>query len=143
MSSKAEAPKLCSRCGKNPRLPYQRWCRECHRKYSENYRKAHTEECRAAVRRWYAKLSPERREHYRQKSRDYYTACMADPERAIKYKAMLAEYYQKHKVEKAKYNRKYRQAHKKERETDDGKSSKDKMSALSPGSADTSGISRS
>ena len=108
---KEETPKLCSRCGKNPRMPYQRWCRECHREYSRTYRREHLEECRASARRWYANLTPDAKKIVLQRSKDYHAQCMVDPEKAEASRKRAAEYYQQHKDKLLAYQARYRQEH--------------------------------
>lgn len=110
MSSKTETPKLCSKCGKNPRAPYQRWCLECRREYSRNYYRTHKEFCRAATKRWYQKLSPEAKKRYTRRSswKDYVES---DPEKAAKMRERAAEYGKAYRQRTKAERRAYRKAH--------------------------------
>ena len=126
MSSRAEAPRLCSKCGKNPRVPYQRWCAECRREYLRVWRKTHPD----STRKWYARQPEEIKEVYRAKQRARYQACKDDPEKATEMAAYQGAYRQVHREKLLKQMKEWRRVQK----------CKNQVSTLPQDGADTASV---
>lgn len=110
------AEKICRRCGKRPRAPYQSYCRECSREYALNYYYAHKEECRAQQKAYWGNMTERERELRNARAREWRKRKMLeDPEYAERQRQYAREYYQAHKAELDAQHKEYRKTHKRTR----------------------------